>query len=99
MSERTQKDAAKARACYLIREYIRFCPTVYPGDFEKQCHYKWALNEALIQIRSSKQTTLDVLYTMLSKYDVWAHLDTPNKYMFAVASAAIEDIIDMLLQE
>lgn len=96
MSEMTAMSSARFRACEIISCYLHHHDSV-SWSFEKNCYYEWAIKEALIAVKTSNDTPLNVLDRILAKYDSWAHDESEAAKRFAVASSAIDDLIDQLL--
>lgn len=96
MNERTANASARRHACELISYYLHHHDAIRLS-FEKNCHYEWAIKEALIAIKRSDDTPLNVLDLMLVKYDSWGHNKSEAAERFRIAASAIDDIIDLLL--
>lgn len=94
-----KRRAITNNACRKMTMYANHCGVIYPLSFEKQCHYEWALRTAINEVRRGRDTPLNTLYTLLTKYDEWAHLNMPSAYKFAIAAAAVDDLIDVLLRD
>lgn len=90
------RSSARVNACDLIAYYLDHHDAVQ-WSFEKNCYYEWAIKEALITIKCSDDTPIEVLDRMLAKFDSWAHCESAASERFAVAASAIDDIIDLLL--
>jgi hypothetical protein len=64
--------------------------------FEKNVFYDWAIKDAYDRIYRSHDTPLNVLDELVAKYDKWAH-ERPDDCHFSVALAAVEDLIDAII--
>ena len=96
MSVRTARASAKYRACEVMAYHLKHHDSVFL-PFEKMCYYEWAVKEAIREVKASSDTPLNVLDRLLVKYDERAHTNCGSSEAFKVASAAIDDLIDLLL--
>lgn len=85
----------KLSALEIVARYRDTHKPVYSA-FDKNCFYDWTINDAYEQIKRAHDTPLNVLDGLLAKYDEWAHANH-NTCHFAVALAAIDDLIDAII--
>lgn len=101
MSERTKRNnkayiEPRRRVLDLISYYYKHHADPYISD-EKNFLYGHAIKTAYEEVYRAHDTPLNVLESMLSRFDEWAHAGCTNDYVFSVSASAVEDIIDLIL--